>query len=135
MIVGAGLALAAASVARADKPKSPSFATPATSGGLAAAAGTCGRLAHACLRHCIAMLATGNPSMGACAKAVSDMIPAAEALEAIAAGNSRHVAPFAKVVAEIAKDCKAECDKHPTMEPCKACGDSCGALLAEIAKG
>ena len=131
MIVGAGLAIAATAVtARADKPKTGS-PVPAN---LPMAATTCIRVAQACLRHCLAMLATGNPSMGGCAKAVADLIPAVEALAAIAAGGSRHVAPLARVVAEIAKDCKAECDKHVAMAPCKACADSCGELIAEIAK-
>ncbi len=130
MLVGAGLAIAAVATARADKPKAPA----APSAGLTVAAANCSRIAQACLRHCLAMLATGNGSMGGCAKAVADLIPAVDALAAIAAGGSRHVAPLAKLVAEIAKDCKAECDKHATMEPCKACADSCAALLAEIAK-
>ncbi len=129
MLVGAGLALAA-STARADKPKSPTTPT----GGLAVSATNCSRIAQACLRHCLAMLATGNPSMGGCAKAVADLIPAVDALAAIAAGGSRHVGPLGKVVAEITKDCKAECDKHPTMEACKACAESCAALLAELQK-
>lgn len=130
LLVGAGLALAAITQAKADKPATK----PAAAGGLTAATAQCTRVAQACLRHCLAMLATGNPSMGGCAKAVTDLIPAVEALGAIAAGGSRHVAPLAKVVGEIAKDCKAECDKHVAMAPCKECGESCAALIAEIAK-
>jgi len=133
LLVGAGLALAATSRALADKTK-PVAPSPIP-GGLAVAANNCSRIAQACLRHCLAMLATGNGSMGGCAKAVSDLIPAVDALAAIAAGGSRHVATLAKVVGEIAQDCKAECDKHPTMAPCKACADSCAALIGEIARG
>ena len=133
LLIGTGMALAAVASASADKAVAKSVPS-APSGGLTVATASCVRVAQACLRHCLAMLSTGNPSMAGCAKAVADLIPAVEALGAIAAGGSRHVSPLAKVVAEIAKDCKAECDKHATMEPCKACGDSCAALLAEIAK-
>ncbi len=132
LLVGAGLALAAITQAKADKPVTKPAAS--AGGGLTVATAQCTRVAQACLRHCLAMLATGNPSMAGCAKAVADLIPAASALGAVAAGGSRHVAPLAKVVGEIAKDCKAECDKHPAMAPCKECGESCAALIAEIAK-
>src|SRR5688572_13717637 len=110
MIVGTGVAVAAAVATRAlaDKP-APKPVAPAA-GGLATAATNCSRLAQACLRHCLAMLATGNPSMGPCSKAVADLIPAVDALAALAAGSSKHLPAFAKVVGEIAKDCKAECD-------------------------
>jgi len=129
LLIGAGLAVAATTTrAFADKTKP----APA-SGGLAAAAAHCEQAAQACLRHCLAMLPS-DASMQGCAKTVADLLPAVSALAAIAAGSSRHVAPLAKVVGEIAKDCKAECDKHASMPPCKACADSCAALLAEIAK-
>jgi Cys-rich four helix bundle protein (predicted Tat secretion target) len=129
LLVGA-LALGAASRAVAD----PKKAAPSTSGtGLAAAAAHCEQAAQACLRHCLAMLASDS-SMAACGKAVADLVPAAAALAALASGSSRHTAALAKVVADVAKDCKAECDKHSGMAPCKACGDSCATLIAEIAK-
>jgi Cys-rich four helix bundle protein (predicted Tat secretion target) len=133
MLVGAGLALVATASSRAlaDKPKP---APVGGSSGLTAAAAHCEQAAQACLRHCLQMLSAGDTSMAGCAKAVADLIPAVHALAAISAGSSRHVGPLAKVVGEIAKDCKAECDKHATMPPCKACGDSCAALLAEIGK-
>jgi Cys-rich four helix bundle protein (predicted Tat secretion target) len=133
LLVGAGLALAATAASRAlaDKPKP----APASGGaGLTAAAAHCEQAAQACLRHCLQMFGAGDTSMASCAKTVADLLPAVTALAAIAPGGSRHVGPLAKVVGEISKDCKAECDKHPTMAPCKACGDSCAALMAEIAK-
>lgn len=135
LIVGAGLTVATALSTRALADK-PGGAAPAgkPTGELTLAATTCTRIAQACLRHCLAMLATGNGAMGGCAKAVADLIPAVEALAAIAAGGSRHVGPLAKVVGEIARDCKIECDKHPSMAACKACADSCAALLVEIAR-
>ena len=102
--------------------------------GLTAAAESCVRASHACLHHCLEMLATGNASMAACAKTVSDLIPTSQALTALSAGGSAHTAALAAVVAAIAKACKAECDKHLAMGPCKACSESCAALIAEVGK-
>ena len=130
LLVGA-LALGVASRAVADSKKT---VASSMGSGLAGAASHCEQAAQACLRHCLAMLATDS-SMAACAKAVADLIPSVAALAALASGSSRHTAALARVVADVAKDCKTECDKHPGMAPCKACGDSCAALLAEISKG
>jgi len=99
---------------------------------IAAAANACAAAAEACLRHCLAMLSSGNTSMSGCAKAVADLGPAARALAAIAPGNSAHVGALAAVVEQFAKDCKAECDKHLTMAPCKACAESCATLISKI---
>lgn len=99
---------------------------------ITAAANHCAAAAEACLRHCLAMLSSGNTSMAACSKAVADLGPAARALAEIAPGGSAHVGALAAVVGQFAKDCKAECDKHAMMAPCKACGDSCAALIAAI---
>ena len=130
LLVGAGLALATAAVTRAEA------APPAakSSSGLTAAAESCVRASHACLRHCLDMLATGNATMAVCAKAVSDLIPTSHALTALAASGSPHTAALAAVVAQVAKACKVECDKHLAMGPCKACADSCAALIAEVGK-
>jgi Cys-rich four helix bundle protein (predicted Tat secretion target) len=125
-IAGAAAALVAA---RADA--APPVAKVDTAA-LTTAANSCAAAAEACLRHCIAMLSSGNASMAGCAKAVADLGPAARALAEIAPGGSAHVAALASVVGQIAKDCKAECDKHLAMAPCKACSDSCGALIATI---
>jgi Cys-rich four helix bundle protein (predicted Tat secretion target) len=129
MLTIAAAAAALASDKRADAAPPPAKTDDAA---IAAAANNCAAAAEGCLRHCITMLSSGNTSMAACAKAVTDMGPAARALAAIAAGGSAHVGALAAVVAQIAKDCKAECDKHPAMAPCKACADSCGALIASI---
>jgi Cys-rich four helix bundle protein (predicted Tat secretion target) len=127
-IAGGIAGLALADKARAEKP------TPAPGAGLLAAATRCEQAARACLQHCITMLSSGNTALGPCARAVSDLLPAVNALVALAANASKNLSSFAKATGEIVKDCKAECDKHPTMPPCKACADACGALLAEIAK-
>ncbi|MEO6953428.1 MAG: four-helix bundle copper-binding protein [Polyangia bacterium] len=131
LLVGAGVVLAAVAANRAEA--APSAAKP-SSGSLVLAANSCVRASQACLRHCLDMLATGNVAMAACAKSVADLIPASEALAAIAAGSSRHTAALAAVVGQIARDCKAECDKHLAMGPCKACAESCAALIAEVGK-
>ena len=128
LIVGAGMALAAVAATRADAAP-PAKAAPTN---LVAAATNCTRASQACLRHCLDMLAAGTVAMAACAKSVADLIPASEALAAIAAGRGTHTAALATVVGQIAKDCKTECDKHLAMGPCKACSESCAALIAAI---
>lgn len=127
-MAGAAIALSAADRASAT----PSPVGKADNAAIAAAAGSCATAAEACLRHCIAMLSSGNPSMSGCAKAVADLGPAARALAAIAPGGSTHVAALAAVVGQIAKDCKTECEKHLSMAPCKACAESCATLIAKI---
>jgi Cys-rich four helix bundle protein (predicted Tat secretion target) len=123
--IAGGVALAAN--ARAEKP-------PAPGGGIIVAATRCEQSARACMAHCIAMLSSGNTALGPCARSVSDLLPSVSALVTLAANASKYLASFAKATSEIVKDCKAECDKHPAMAPCKTCADACGALLAEIAK-
>lgn len=131
LLVGAGVALAAVAVTRAEAAP-PTPKTPA--GSLVLAASACTRASQACLRHCLDMLAGGTSAMAACAKTVADLIPASEALAAIAAGGSSHTAALAAVVGQFAKECKVECDKHLAMAPCKACSDACAALLTEVGK-
>jgi Cys-rich four helix bundle protein (predicted Tat secretion target) len=129
MLLGTALALVATK-ANADAPKANGPAKM----DLANAASRCAAAASACLSHCLSMFASGDSSMSACARAVSDLGPTTQALAILAADGSRYTTALANLVADIAKDCKAECDKHAAMPPCKACADSCAALLAVLAK-
>ena len=131
LLVGAGVALAAVAVTRAEAaPSSPK----APAGSLVLAASACTRASQACLRHCLDMLAAGTAAMAACAKSVTDLIPVSDALAAVASGSSTHTAALAALVGQFAKECKTECDKHLAMAPCKACSEACAALIAEIGK-
>jgi Cys-rich four helix bundle protein (predicted Tat secretion target) len=133
LAAGAGIVAAAASLkVEAAPPKS----APA-SGGMSAvadAASDCVRKGEACLSHCLAMLATGDQSMAACSKTVRDVLATSRALETLALTNGPRAAALAKVAADVARDCQAECAKHAQHPPCKECGDACGRLIAAIAK-
>jgi Cys-rich four helix bundle protein (predicted Tat secretion target) len=135
-IVGAG-ALALASVAKAaPKPEQqPHHHDAPANTGLVDAASDCHRKAEACLSHCISMLSTGDPSMGACAARVRDVLSSSEAVLGLAAAGSKYTKPMAKVCADICRDCEAECRKHADKMPvCKDCADACARMIQEIGK-
>ena len=78
-----------------------------------------------CLRHCFGMFSMKDTSMAACANAAFQLVPACNALGALASVNSPHVPEMAKTVEKICLDCKKECDKFPKIAECTACGDAC----------
>jgi Cys-rich four helix bundle protein (predicted Tat secretion target) len=139
LAAGAGLVAAAATVtAQAAPPAKSDKPAPAGGGsGMAAvadAAADCVRKGEACLQHCLSMLATGDTSMAACSRTVRDVLATSHALETLAASGGPRAAALAKVAADVARDCQAECAKHAQHPPCKACGDACARLIAAIAK-
>ncbi len=101
---------------------------------LADAASACSTAADACVTHCVDMLAGGDKSLQYCAATSREVATVCSGLQSLAAQNSPHLASYAKVAAEICKDCEAECRKHSQHAVCKACGDSCAACAAECEK-
>lgn len=91
-----------------------------------------------CLDECIVLLATGNPSMAACIRAVSEMMPACDALARLAALRSPHLKKMAAICIDICEACEKQCkihaDKHwqcrKCMESCQHCIKLCKQLLA-----
>lgn len=137
LAAGAGIVAAAASLKAEAAPPKSATATTTTTGGMSAvadAASDCVRKGEACMQHCLAMLATGDQSMAACSKTVRDMLATSRALETLAVSNGPRAAEMAKVAADVARDCQAECAKHAQHPPCKECGDACGRLVAAVAK-
>jgi Cys-rich four helix bundle protein (predicted Tat secretion target) len=98
------------------------------------AAGECRVAGEICDAHCESMLATGDTSLAACSAAVRDMMAACSALSRLAASNSKNLPAMAGVCRKILEDCKAECNKHPEHEECKACAEECDKCLAECNK-
>jgi Cys-rich four helix bundle protein (predicted Tat secretion target) len=102
---------------------------------LADAAAMCMKTGEACLQHCIDMLASGDTSMAECAKSVRDMLALSTATYKLALSGSKQLKATAKIMAEAAKDCEAQCKKHADKMPvCKACMECCQKLSAEAAK-
>lgn len=133
LAAGAGI-LAAATSLKAHSAPSKSTVTGGAMSGVADAASDCVRKGEACLQHCLTMLATGDQSMAACSKTVRDMLATSRALETLAVTNGPRAVALAKVAADVARDCQAECAKHAQHPPCKECGDACGRLIAAVAK-
>jgi Cys-rich four helix bundle protein (predicted Tat secretion target) len=59
---------------------------------LLAAASDCVRTGQICLDHCLQLFAQGDNATAACARSVSQVVPACQALEQLAALNSKYVA-------------------------------------------
>jgi len=121
-LVAAG-AVFAASGAHAGPKTSDTHAHDAPNANLIDAAADCEKKAQACLTHCLAMLSTGDTSMAVCAATARDTIASAQALQALAAADSKHLKSMARTCAEICRDCDAECRKHQDkMQVCRERG-------------
>jgi Cys-rich four helix bundle protein (predicted Tat secretion target) len=97
-------------------------------GGLA----DCLSTGEACLAHCLDRLATGDPSLAACGKAVNDMLATNAALLRLSSAKSPRAAAMAKVAIDVSRDCEAECRKHAEKHAiCKACGEACTRMIKE----
>lgn len=91
-----------------------------------------------CLDHCIRLLADGDKSLGACAKAVRQMLPLCEALVQLASEQSAHTKEVAAICAKVCKACAETCKEHvdhhkeckACMEACLDCAKSCEAFAA-----
>ena len=102
---------------------------------LAAASGACVQAGNACLDHCLRLLADGDTSMGDCAKRVNDMLAVCEATARLSANNSEHLAALAKVCRDVCTACAKACTPHVGHHAeCKACKESCDAMVAEAGK-
>jgi Cys-rich four helix bundle protein (predicted Tat secretion target) len=102
---------------------------------LAEAAQGCLTKGEACISHCLGMLASGDTSMGGCAKAAYEMHAVMQGLATAAAGGSKHLPALAKVAMEFCKDCEAECKKHADKHvSCKDCMDACTRTIAACQK-
>ncbi len=102
---------------------------------LIAAANTCGAEGEACVAHCLALFAAGDTSLAACAKRVSEMIPACAAVASLATLGARRLGQFLGPCVDVCTDCEEECRKHADKHAiCKACADACAKFIAEAKK-
>jgi Cys-rich four helix bundle protein (predicted Tat secretion target) len=101
---------------------------------LVATASDCLSKGQLCLTHCHEMLATGDKSMGACAKTASEMVAVCAAMIALAAQGAPSLPKFATVCLDVCRRCEAECRKHIQHSPCKDCATACAASQAECKK-
>ena len=97
-------------------------------------ASDCVSKGQVCLSHCHEMLATGDKSLGACAKSVSELLAVCGALVALAAQGAPSLPKLAAVAFDVCTRCEAECLKHAQHPPCKDCADACVACAAQCKK-
>ena len=91
-----------------------------------------------CLDHCLRLLADGDKSLGACAKAVRQMLPLCDALLQLASEQSAYGKDIAAICAKACKDCAEVCKEHADhhqeckdcLEACNDCAKSCEAFAA-----
>ncbi len=98
------------------------------------AAADCALKAQVCMQHCLVLLGQGDKSMAACAKSSSQAQAICDALQNLAAAESKHQAQLAKVAMAVCKDCQDECKKTEQHPECKACGAACAACYEECRK-
>ena len=94
----------------------------------------CSKAAELCVGHCVETLAQGDKSLIECARNSREVLVVCNALRALAAQNSPHLAKFAMLSAEVCRSCEAECRKHPQHTTCKNCAEACAACAAECSK-
>lgn len=69
----------------------------------------CSKAAELCVGHCVETLAQGDKSLIACGRNSREVLVVCNALRALAAQNSPHLAKFAMLSAEVCRSCEAEC--------------------------
>lgn len=99
------------------------------------AANDCVKTGDVCLAHCLDLLATGDKSLGECAKSVNELRATCGALGSLAAQSAPALAKLASLSADVCKNCETACRKHEKEHaPCKACADACATCAKECSK-
>jgi Cys-rich four helix bundle protein (predicted Tat secretion target) len=103
--------------------------------GLIEATNACVAVGGECLAHCLAMFGSGDTSLAACAKRVSEMMPVCRAVSTLATMNAERLGQFLGPCIDVCTDCEQECRKHADKHAiCKACADACARVVAEAKK-
>lgn len=125
------IAAAAAALAWQALPASAASAADDKAQALARAASGCVRAGEACLQHCLDLLASGDKSLGDCAKMVTQMLAVCRAVGPIADAGGRHLPAMAQLCQAVCTDCEKVCREHASHhEVCKACADACQTTAA-----
>ncbi len=108
--------------------------TSARNDALIAAAADCAVKANNCLQHCLVLLGKGDTTMAACAQSSSQALAMCNALQQMAAAESKYLPQLAKVAMDVCKACEEECKKTEKHPDCKACKEACAVCYAECKK-
>ena len=142
LLVGAAALVAASASGTASAAAHDEHAThaknaqhSAKNAALVAAALDCVGKAEACIAHCLASFQAGDTSLADCMARVHEMHVTCQALSTLAVSDSKHLAKFAAVCAEICKSCEDACREHEKMHAsCRACAESCATCIEECNK-
>ena len=133
VLLAGATALVAGSSTAAEKATAPAK-SPAGSA-LAKEAAECVRIGETCLQHCLDLLASGDTSLGECAKSVTQMLAICKAVGPMADAGSKHLPALARVCRDVCSDCETACRKHETHHAvCKQCAEACARTVAEAQK-
>jgi len=131
ILSGVGFLAAAATTAEQARSQNPAGVANKA---VVATASDCLSKGQLCLSHCHEMLATGDKSMGACAKTASEMVAVCGAMLSLAAQGAPSLSKAATVCLDVCRRCEAECRKHIQHSPCKDCATACAACQVECKK-
>ncbi len=93
----------------------------------------CKAASEACLTHCITTLATGDPSLAACAERVRETAALCDASITLVTARSSLTSDLLAVCRAACEMCEAECEKHAGHhQTCADCADSCTAVIEAI---
>lgn len=98
---------------------------------LAAALEPCLTQGEVCLTHCLRLLSGGDPSLGACAARVREMLAVCTALQTLVASETSFLPQAAALCVEVCDTCRAECAKHAKHHrECRDCETACVGVIA-----
>lgn len=94
----------------------------------------CVHSGEACLEHCLRLLASGDASMGECAKAVREMLAVCKMTQTMAMSASAHLGQVAALCTSVCESCEAACRPHAQHHSeCADCAEQCRASIAAAA--
>ena len=85
-----------------------------------------------CIAHCLVSFKEGETELADCAAKTHEMQAICDGFSYLVASNSKYIKAYAKVCAQVCKDCEDECMKHKKHVECKACGEACAELVDQI---
>ena len=138
VIAGAGGVLAAGMASGLLKNSGVAFAAGEMS--LLSELSLCIERGYTCEAHCMKELSSGNKDMGKCNIKVNDMLAVCQAMQRLVAYKSDRAKDMAAVCIKACQDCADACEEHKAHWAhkmhldCKACFDSCVAVVKAVKK-
>jgi Cys-rich four helix bundle protein (predicted Tat secretion target) len=127
MLIGAAT-VAAGALAGTRAAAQPAGEGPAS---MAQAVAECLEAGNACMEHCLDLLASGDKTLGDCAKSVHQMLAVCNATAVIVATDSTLKARVVQLCIDACAQCEQACKPHIDHHAaCRRCRDACLATIA-----